>query len=271
MAPGHNIALIAGEGDLPVEIFNACKERQVAVMIVRVCEEEPFKLREHPHLAVNLTNLDDIISRLKAAGFLHLVFAGKIQHTLLFENYGGMRLQHGLTPADERTSLGDNSYFAGLVRFVETQGFQVISVLDILSNAIMPVGLVTTVQPSQQCLDDIHLGFDIAKKIGDLDIGQAIVIENQYVLGVEAIEGTDNLIKRCQQFKSPQKEGVLIKIKKRIQDTRIDVPVIGEATVRHVAKARLAGIALEAGASLVINKATTIQLANDEGIFIMGL
>lgn len=264
------LALIAGEGDLPVEIFNACLKKRMNVLIVKVSGEAAFKL-PMAHHTVTLDNLHETIRQMKEAGFLNLVFAGKINHTLLFENYGGMRIQHYLTALGEATSLGDNSYFAGLVRFIESQGFHVIGVQDIITEAITPVGILTTAQPSIKNLKDSRLGFTLAKKIGDLDIGQSIIIENGYVLGVEAVEGTDNLIKRCQPFKSPHKEGVLVKIRKGTQDTRIDLPVIGEATVRHVAAANLAGIALEAGWSILINKEETLKLANQAGIFIMGI
>ncbi|WP_203454727.1 LpxI family protein [Legionella sp. MW5194] len=270
MSELRQLVLVAGEGDLPVEIVNACQKKHIDVLIIRASGEKQFKLPAAHHV-VTLANLGETIQQVKAAGFLNLVFAGKIDHNLLFENYGAMRLQNDLTARGDSASLGDNSYFAGLVRFLEAQGFHVVGVQDILAEAMTPMGILTTAQPTLKCLEDAKLGVSIAKKIGEMDIGQALVIENRYVLGVEAVEGTDNLIKRCREFKSPHKEGVLVKVKKAMQDTRIDLPVIGETTVRHVVEANLAGIALEAGWSILINKEETLKLANQAGIFIMGL
>jgi UDP-2,3-diacylglucosamine hydrolase len=91
------------------------------------------------------------------------------------------------------------------------------------------------------------------------------------VLGVEAIEGTDNLIKRCREFKSPNQGGVLIKIRKKNQEMRIDIPVIGETTIKHLFEANMSGIALEQGASIIINKDNVIKKANQLGLFIIGV
>lgn len=104
-----------------------------------------------------------------------------------------------------------------------------------------------------------------------MDIGQSLIIANSYVLGIEAIEGTDNLIKRCAPFLSETKAGVLVKIKKKNQENRIDLPVIGENTIKNVHKANLAGIALEAGSSIIINKARVVEMADELGIFIIGI
>ena len=132
-------------------------------------------------------------------------------------------------------------------------------------------GLLTQTKPTERCFKDITLGVAIERKISEMDIGQSLIIANSYVLGIEAIEGTDNLIKRCAPFLSETKAGVLVKIKKKNQEKKIDLPVIGENTIKNVHKANLAGIALEAGSSIIINKARVVEMADELGIFIIGI
>ncbi|KTD16884.1 LpxI family protein [Legionella jordanis] len=266
----NKIALIAGEGDLPAEIFHQCKKDEIEIKILNVSGGENFKLADEDFLPVDKNNLPNIIALLKKEGFNDLVFAGRVEHSLLFEDYSHLRMPNS-TSLQEVISQGDNSYFSGIVQFVESLGFCVIGVHEILKESVVQKELLTEVHPSENCQKDIQLGFRIAKNIGDMDIGQAVILENGYVLGVEAIEGTDNLIKRCQQFKSPHRSGVLVKIKKKNQEIRIDLPVIGETTIKHVFKANLAGVALEAGASILINKEQVIKTANQLGLFIIGV
>lgn len=261
------LALVAGEGQLPVEIIQQCKKEHIETLILRASEQ--FSLLEEPHEIINLGNIKPTIKLLKTRDFQNLMFAGRIDSAILFQHYEHLREQPQQT--DEVTSLGDNSYYAGIVHFFERQGFKVYGTQEILTNAMAQKGLLTQTKPTEECLKDIALGVAIERKISELDIGQSIIVANRYVLGIEAIEGTDNLIKRCAPFLSQTKTGVLVKIKKSNQEKRIDLPVIGENTINNVHKANLAGIALEAGSSIIINKARVIQMADELGIFIMGI
>lgn len=265
----QKIAVIAGEGDLPLEIVKKCQDKRVETLILRASDEN-FKLSHEEHLAIDFNNLANTIELLKKNEFENLVFAGRVSHSLLFDKYHDLRI---LTPdtADKVSSLGDNSYFSGIVKFVENIGFKVIGVHEILEDSLASKGVLSAIKPSVEQEKDAYLGFDIAKKISDFDIGQALVIDDGFILGIEAIEGTDNLIKRCKDFKSPTRSGVLVKIKKNNQENKIDMPVIGQHTMKEVFDANLAGIALEAGSCILIDKMKTINTANKLGIFILGI
>jgi DUF1009 family protein len=110
----------------------------------------------------------------------------------------------------------------------------------------------------------------MARAIGALDIGQAVIVQNGQVLGVESIEGTDALITRCAPLKLEPTGGVLVKVKKPQQEKRVDLPTIGISTVERIAECGFAGIAVEAGASLIIGRREVARRADALGIFIVG-
>ena len=107
--------------------------------------------------------------------------------------------------------------------------------------------------------------------IGEMDIGQAVIVENGYVLGMEAAEGTDALIERCGKLKREQGIGVLVKGKKPAQEDRVDMPSIGPRTIDKLHEAGFAGVAIEAGAGLIIQKEKLLAKADKYGIFVLGV
>ena len=110
----------------------------------------------------------------------------------------------------------------------------------------------------------------LKKAIGALDIGQAVIIHNGITLGVEAVEGTDGLIARCAPLKNDEKGGVLVKVKKPQQEKRVDLPTIGVSTVERLAECGFAGVAVEAGASLIVNRREVARRADQLGVFVIG-
>jgi DUF1009 family protein len=127
------------------------------------------------------------------------------------------------------------------------------------------------VHPDRQARIDIARGLAAAKAIGALDIGQAVIVQQGIVLGVEAIEGTDALIARIGPLQREGAGGVLVKVPKPRQERRIDLPTIGAETVEAAAKAGLRGVAVEAGGALVINRAKIVARADALGLFVVGV
>ena len=118
---------------------------------------------------------------------------------------------------------------------------------------------------------DIQRGLVVAKALGAVDVGQAVVVQQGFVLGVEAVEGTDALIARCGALRRGGDGGVLVKIAKPGQDHRVDLPTIGVATVTNCVAAGLRGIAVEAGACLVVDLPAVVAAADAAGIFLVGV
>jgi hypothetical protein len=118
---------------------------------------------------------------------------------------------------------------------------------------------------------DIEVGVRAVRRIGELDIGQAVVVQDGRVLGVEAIEGTDALLARVKALKPEGPGGVLVKMKKPGQDRRADLPVVGDRTVRGVIEAGLAGLAVHAGHCLLVSRSAMVSMADGAGRFIIGV
>lgn len=166
---------------------------------------------------------------------------------------------------------GDDALLGAIVKIMESEGFTVVGVADVCKDLLTPASFLGKHKPNKQQIEDIARGMRAIKLLGELDIGQAIVVENGYVLGVEAAEGTAALISRCGLLSQhEQGQGVLVKAKKPTQDPRADLPTIGIDTIEQAHSAGLAGIALEAGASLILDREEVVRLADNYRMFIVG-
>ena len=132
-------------------------------------------------------------------------------------------------------------------------------------------GLYGRHAPSEAARTDIARAVEVLRALGAVDVGQAAIVEHGVVLGVEAIEGTDALVSRCRALRREQSGGVLVKIAKPGQEHRVDLPTIGVTTVEAVAAAGFAGIAIEAGRSLVADAEAVGEAADRHGVFVIGI
>ena len=168
-------------------------------------------------------------------------------------------------------ALGDDGLLSALVRALEDEGFRMVGADDVVSDLLAPQGPLGAVAPEAEAKADIALGIDVALALGALDVGQAVVVQQGLVLGVEAAEGTDALIERCGGLRRAGPGGVLVKVKKPGQDRRVDLPTIGVSTVTAAAAAGLSGIAVEAGGTLVMDRSAVAETADRVGVFVIGV
>ena len=165
-------------------------------------------------------------------------------------------------------SKGDDGLLRAITEFIEERGFKVVGPHQLDSGFLADQGTLGSVAPNSQDHTDIVKGIEIVLAIGKLDIGQAIVIRNGYVLAVEAAEGTATMLARCREFAWDHPAGVLVKLAKPGQELRADMPTIGIETIDQAASAGLNGIAIEARRTLIIDREQVIEAANASGIFI---
>ena len=169
-------------------------------------------------------------------------------------------------------ALGDDGLLKSIIRELEeVEGFRVVGLDSVLAAALAPEGPLGRHLPDEQARHDIAYGFRVLRVLGTADIGQAVVVQQSLVLGVEAIEGTDALIARCGALQREGPGGVLVKATKPGQERRADLPTIGPATVAAVAQAGLRGIAVEAGAAILVDRATLTAAADRAGLFVIGM
>jgi DUF1009 family protein len=151
-------------------------------------------------------------------------------------------------------------------------GFLVVGADDILgADDLMPLGLLGRHRPDDEAKADIEHGMRVAHALGAVDIGQAVIVQQGLVLGVEAAEGTDELLRRCAALRRDGPGGVLVKMAKPGQERRADRPTIGPRTVALAAASGLRGIAAEAGMALVIDRAELVRVADQAGFFLIGV
>ena len=171
---------------------------------------------------------------------------------------------------------GDSTLLNGLITMFGKHNVQVVGAHEVLPELLAPVGLLVGRNPGKKALRNISKAHEAAQRLGELDIGQAAVAVGGRVVAVEGIEGTDAMLERVRDLRQTGKltesgkYGVLVKTMKPHQDMRVDLPAIGRRTVEMAANAGLAGIAVEANRSFILEKDEVIKEAKRHGVFVCG-
>lgn len=266
------LGIVAGSGNLPRRIIERCRNtgREVFVLALEG-EADPAMLAGVPHAWCRIGAAANGLGLLQAHGVGELVLAGGVRRPSLAALRPDWRAAKFLARVGYRL-LGDDGLLSAIVKELEREGFSVVGADRLLdATAAMPDGPLGQFAPDADALADIARGLRLARAIGALDIGQAVVVQHGLVLGVEAIEGTDALLRRCAELGRDGPGGVLVKVAKPGQETRADRPTIGPQTVAIAASSGLRGIAAEAGATLVLDRAEVIRCADAAGLFVFGI
>lgn len=228
-------------------------------------------LKDTEHIQINIGQLGYVINSFKEAGVTDIVMIGGVNKSDLFSiipDWEGIKFlgRMGLR------MMGDNTLLEEVIKYFEGKGFRVRGIDEFLQEKVLgAAGVITKKQPKASDWVDIKYGIKVVRRLGELDVGQAAVVQNGVVLGVEGIEGTDKLIKRCKELRFKGKGGVLVKLKKPEQERRADLPAIGIDTLEKVSAAGLEGIVYEAGATLIAGQEKVIEQANKLKLFLVGL
>jgi DUF1009 family protein len=172
---------------------------------------------------------------------------------------------------------GDDHLLSGIGRILEQDGFRMVGIKDVAPDLLMPEGCLTLKSPDENAAADIAKGRDVLRALSAFDIGQATVVIDGHVIGVEDIEGTDGLLARVARLRAEGRirartaRGVLVKAPKSGQDLRFDLPTMGPRTIEGAAAAQLAGIAIVAGNTIVVEPQAMIEAADAAGLFVTGL
>jgi len=271
-AKPEKLGLIAGMGGLPLAL--AAQARKMGHYIVAIALQPPADeslkpLADEFH-KISVGRFGGLLSLLKKHSITNVVLAGKVPKTLLYEN------KASIIPDLKAVKLlfslknhADDTIMSAVVRELENKGITVHKTTDFTKDLIVTEGVMTRSKPTRKDLQDIEFGWDVAKNIGGLDIGQTVVVKNLAVMAVEAIEGTDRAISRG--GKLADKDGVVIKVSKPKQDMRFDVPVVGIETLRTMKKVSARVLALESGKCLILDRETFIKEADKSGIVVVGV
>jgi DUF1009 family protein len=172
---------------------------------------------------------------------------------------------------------GDDHLLSSVGRILERDGFRMVGIKDVAPDLLMPHGCLTRAAPDAAANADIARGREVLQALSPFDIGQAAIVVDGHVLGVEDIEGTDGLLARVARLRGEGRirakagRGVLVKAPKSGQDLRFDLPTLGARTIEGATAAQLAGIAVVAGNTLVAEPQSMVDAADDAGLFVVGL
>ncbi len=268
------LGLVAGGGALPARIRDLCLDTGRPLCVLA--------LEDHADPAL-VTALPDTVPwrwlPLGAVGqglaFLHdhgvreVVLAGHVRRPRLRALMPDRRGAALLARLGMR-ALGDDTLLRAVMAELEREGLTVVPVEALLETALAPAGLYGRHRPDATALADLAHGVTVARALGQVDVGQAVVVQGGRVLGVEAVEGTDALLARAGALRETGPGPVLVKVCKPGQDRRSDLPTIGETTLINAAAAGCAGVAVEAGAALVVDRAAVVARADADGLFVGG-
>lgn len=271
-SPLSRVGIIAGRGELPLNLANSLKERgQDPFLLLIKGEALPEDYSDFPHQIIAITKVGKFLKILKQQNCQRVTLAGPVARPdfkNIIPDFEGMKL---LTRIGKAASKGDDGLMRAISNYIEEKGFELVGAHELNEDFLPDTGPIGSHSPCKEDLSDIEAGIRIVQAIGALDIGQAAVVRNGYVLGVEAAEGTENLVKRCADFAWEKPAGILIKMAKPGQDLRADMPAIGPDTIRQVKDAHLRGIAIEANRCLIVEKEDVIRLADAAGLFVYGV
>ncbi len=270
------LGIIAGGGILPLRLVEKCQSSGRNFFLIGLkgqIDENLFK--QYSFEAIRLGAVGKAINSLRQNNVNEIVMAGNVTRPSMAALRPDITAVKILAKSGAMSvgSLGDDGLIKAIIKYLEKdEGFKIVSVDSILGDNQFSSGILGDIEPDNNSKKDIICGVKALQMIAKADIGQAIAVEEQRVIAVEAIEGTANMLKRCKGLKlSQQSSGVLVKIRKKNQETRVDMPTIGCDTIKQIADAGLLGVAFDAGGMIIIDKDKTIKTANEAGVFIAAI
>src|SRR5438876_11782523 len=272
------IGLIAAGGVMPFAVADSLIARGIDPVLFALrgaCD--PMGVERFRHHWISIGQLGKAAKLFRAENCRDLVFIGTLVRPALSEirlDWGTLRVIGRVWAAFRG---GDDHLLSGIGRILEQDGFRMVGIKDVAPDLLMPEGCLTLKSPDENAVADIAKGRDVLRALSPFDIGQAAVVIDGHVVGVEDIEGTDGLLARVARLRAEGRiraktaRGVLVKAPKSGQELRFDLPTLGPRTVEGAAAAKLAGIAIVAGNTIVVEPQAVIEAADAAGLFVTGL
>ncbi len=268
MAGPEVLAIIAGSGVYPRALAQAARKAGVKKIIaVAFTNETDPALAQHIDLIewLRVGQLGRLLKFFREQNVHHAIMAGQIAPKNLFNLRPDWKALLVLAKLKQRNA---ESIFSAIANELAKIEVELLPATSFLEDSIAPPGLIAGPELSRREQADVDFGWKIAKEIARLDIGQTVLVKNGTVLAVEALEGTNDAIKRGGNL--AHEGAVMIKVAKPNQDMRFDVPVIGAETMDVAAQAKIRVIAIELGQTLLLEREVVMKQAADSGISIIG-
>ncbi len=264
-------ALIAGDGELPVQVAKMAARDGHDVICISLSHKNRGELykyckKVYPFGPGEIIKILDTLSQEKVK---QLTFIGKVSKELLFRN---LKLdKKAIEMIKMAKKLNDDSVMLILVKELENNGIEVLDQTIFVKELLVKKQVFTELQPTEEQLSDIDYGFQIAKEMGRLDIGQTVVVQNKMILAIEAIEGTDKAISRGAKLAKKVKAAVVVKVSKPSQDQRFDIPTVGLRTLKTMKRYGANVLAVEAGETFIVEEEEMINFANKNKMVVVAV
>ena len=266
------LGLIAGHGEFPLEVARAVRARGQRVHAIGFHTLTPPSLDGLVDEIdwLHLGELERLRDRFRSAGVRDVVMAGKVDKRHLFLDPAAHR-----PDATARALVGrmrdrqDDSILGVLAEWLEDEGLRLMPQGEMAPELLAPVGVLGAIAPSARAMQDVDFGLPIAESIVALGLGQCIVVNARAVVAVEAMEGTDETIRRAGRLSGPG--ATVIKLPRPAQDTRYDLPAIGAGTIAAMAEAGAEQLVYAAGRSVLLGRFALIEAAECAGIGLLGV
>lgn len=269
----QKIVIIAGDGRLPNILTNEMIKLNISIHVILISSNK-FKesLLKYPHTIISYGKIMTKLLELKKNGFSKIIFAGSLQKPCLKSLKPDFNMLK-ILPRLSKVFLkgGDDRLLSFLIKELELLKFEVLDIKNFLSEHFPSFGNFTKIQPSKISLSDIKKGKNILDRLAPMDVGQSVIIQEGEVLGIEAIEGTDSLITRTKKFKKNGEKPTLVKLVKRGQNLKADLPTIGLNTIRLCIQNSIGGIAFSGNQTLFIDYKKIISKLGTSKFFLYGI
>lgn len=260
---------------MPLRLANVAQEQGRDVHIIALAGEALQTIETFSHTWIKWGEFGRLFKALENHNCQEVVIIGSVSRPDMKHVRLDLGALKSLPFLLSLMSGGDDSILSRIVQFFETKGFLIKGIHEVAPQFLAPEGVMTKKKPSAQDHKDIAKGLEVVQTLGALDVGQAAIVAKDYVLAVEAAEGTDAMLERAkslrQWWKKGRQAGVLVKCPKPGQEQRIDMPTIGSHTINLAADAGLSGLAIMAGQVLIADQDEMIKAAHNRGLFVVGI
>ncbi len=259
--------LIAGNGRFPFLVLEGARSQGIEMAVIALKEEaspELEKLAKRLHW-VSLGELSKTIDLMHQEGVKQAVMAGQVKHNKIFSAIRpDWKLAKLLLSLPRKNT---DSLIGAVARVLEEEGIRLVDSTLFLKPLVAGAGVLTRRAPNDHEAEDMAYGVSVARQIASMDIGQTVVIADRACVAVEAMEGTDETIARAARI-TGGKPLVVVKVSKPGQDMRFDVPVVGLPTIEQMRGSGATALAVDAGRTLLFDRAKLIESADGAGIAI---
>ena len=270
------LGIIAGGGDLPLAVAESAIDAGRKVFIAALQGSTDTAVVRFPHSWVSLGEVGKIFKLFRTHDCSDVLLAGKVARPKFSEVKVDAKGALAAPKVIAAARKGDDALLRSLVDIISSAGFRVVGVAEAAPGLLASAGALGRLTPMPEQLADIVVAARVVRQMGAFDIGQAAVVCDNLILAVEAAEGTDAMIARVGTLPEhirgtpAKRRGVLVKAPKPMQNGTTDLPVIGVQSVKNAAAVGLAGIAVEAGTALIINRGGVKEAADQVGLFVFG-